>query len=263
MRIRSNPGLTFDDVLLIPRHSHATSRGDVSTSTRLTPSINMAIPIVSANMDTVTEWQMAVAMARAGGIGIIHRFMTAEREAEEVRRAKRAESHIVESPQTLSPDATAREAREMMARRGVGGFVVVDAEHRPVGIVTRRDLQFAASGQAVSEVMTPAERMITASTSISMEDAHRLLLAHRIEKLPLVDADGRLAGLITTKDISRLQQYPLATKDGKGRLRVGGDVFDREDALGRQGEGNAELLGRHGRVHLAVGVLLNIREKAD
>jgi len=184
----------------------------------------MEIPIVSANMDTVTEWQMAVAMARAGGIGIIHRFMTPEREAEEVRRAKRVESHIVENPYTIEPDATAAAARQMMARYGIGGLVVIDQDGRPAGILTRRDLELAVGSESVRELMTPAERLITAPAGTTLEEARGILHRHRLEKLPLLDADGRLAGLITSKDILRALEHPHATKDGKGRLRVGAAV---------------------------------------
>jgi IMP dehydrogenase len=233
IRMRSSQGLTFDDVLLVPKRSHVYSRADVSTSTCLTAHICMAIPIVSANMDTVTEANMAVAMARAGGIGIIHRFMTAEREAEEVRRAKRAESHTVEAPQTIAPDASAQRAQEIMTRRGIGGLVVVDVQRRPVGILTRRDLEFAGEDQPVSALMTPAERLITAPHGVSLEEAGRILHQHRIEKLPLLTPDGRLAGLITTKDIMRTLEHPEATKDHKGRLRVGAAVGVRPGYLER------------------------------
>lgn len=224
MKLRPQPSLTFDDVLLVPRRSAVRSRADVSTATRLSRHIKMEIPIVSANMDTVTEWQMAVAMARAGGIGIIHRFMTPEREAEEVRRAKRVESHIVESPYTIAPDATADMARQMMARYGIGGLVVIDEHCRPVGILTRRDLELAGRSEPVHELMTPAARLITAPAGTTLEEARRILHQHRLEKLPLVDAEGRLAGLITSKDILRALEHPYATKDAKGRLRVGAAV---------------------------------------
>ena len=233
MKLRSTPGLTFDDVLLVPRRSSVSSRGDVSTATRLTRGISIAIPIVSANMDTVTEWQMAVAMARAGGIGIIHRFMSAEREAQEVRRAKRAESHIVESPVTLPPDATAGEARSEMTRRGIGSFVVVDESGRLLGLATRRDLQFADDADAVQSLMTPVKRLITAPAGTGLEQARGILREHRVEKLPLVDREGRVAGLITAKDVLRTLQYPQATKDAKGRLRVGAAVGVREGYLER------------------------------
>lgn len=224
MKLRPQLSLTFDDVLLVPQRSAVRSRADVSTATRLSRHIKMEIPIVSANMDTVTEWQMAVAMARAGGIGIIHRFMTAEREAEEVRRAKRAESYIVENPYTIEPGATAEAARQMMARYGIGGLVVIDEYNRPVGILTRRDLELAGRSEPVYELMTPAERLVTAPAGTTLEEARQILHQRRLEKLPLVDADGRLVGLITSKDILRALEHPHATKDAKGRLRVGAAV---------------------------------------
>ncbi len=233
MKLRPQLSLTFDDVLLVPQRSAVRSRADVSTATRLSRHIKMEIPIVSANMDTVTEWQMAVAMARAGGIGIIHRFMTPEREAEEVRRAKRVESHIVENPYTIEPGATAEAARQMMARYGIGGLVVIDEDNRPVGILTRRDLELAGRTELVHELMTPAARLITAPAGTTLEEARRILHQHRLEKLPLVDADGRLAGLITSKDILRALEHPHATKDAKGRLRVGAAVGVQQGFLER------------------------------
>ncbi len=224
INLRPNPGLTFDDVLLVPKRSSIRSRGDVSTATLLTRRLRMEIPIISANMDTVTEGRMAVAMARAGGIGIIHRFMSAERQAEEVRKAKRAESHIVESPRTIPCGATCKEARRMMARYGIGGLMVVDADGRPTGILTNRDLEFTDDDVDVCEAMTPASRLVTAPAGTTLEEARRILHQHRLEKLPLLDAEGRLAGLITTKDIMRSLEHPHATKDEKGRLRVGAAV---------------------------------------
>lgn len=225
MNIRDNPALTFDDVLLVPKRSSIRSRSDVSTATRLSRNLKMHIPIVSANMDTVTESEMAVAMARAGGIGIIHRFMTAERQAEEVLRVKRAESHVVEPPYTLPPDASVNDARAIMDDRGIGGLVIVDSENRPLGILTRRDLQFVFENHTtVIHWMTPAESLVTAPAGTSLEEARRILHDHRVEKLPLVDEAGRLAGLITAKDIVQLLQHPNATKDRKGRLRVGAAV---------------------------------------
>lgn len=234
MNIRRNPGLTFDDVLLVPKRSPVQSRSDVSTATRLSRQLKMQIPIVSANMDTVTESDMAVAMARAGGIGIIHRFITPERQAEEVRRVKRAESYVVEPPYTLSPDASVAVAQSMMDDRGIGGLVIVDNEDRPLGILTRRDLQFVfENDQPVTNWMTSAEELITAPAGTSLEEARRILRKHRVEKLPLVDEAGRLAGLITAKDIVQLLQHPDATKDHKGRLRVGAAVGVREGFLER------------------------------
>jgi len=221
MKIRKEPGLTFDDVLLVPQRSPIPSRRDVDTSSRFSRHITLHIPIVSSNMDTVTEGRMAIAMARAGGIGVIHRFLPAPRQAAEVARVKRAESFVVEDPFTLPPEATVGQARAALAERGIGGVVIVDGERRPVGIVTTRDLLFAPDAeQPVTAVMTPRERLVTAPQGISLEEAKRLLHEHRIEKLPLIDVQGRLAGLITAQDITKLAQHPHASKDAKGRLRV-------------------------------------------
>jgi IMP dehydrogenase len=235
LKLRPNPGLTFDDVLLVPKRSPVRSRGDVSTATMLSRHIGMAIPIVSANMDTVTEGRMAVAMARAGGIGIVHRFMSAERQADEVRKAKRAESHVVESPRTIGCGATCKEARGIMTRHSIGGLMVLDERGMPAGILTNRDLEFVGDEVDVCDVMTPASRMITAPAGTSIEEAQQILQQHRLEKLPLLGPDGRLAGLITQKDIVRSLQHPSATKDEKGRLRVGAAVGVQAGFLERAG----------------------------
>jgi len=269
MNIRPNLGLTFDDVLLVPKRSPVRSRGDVNTATRFSRRISLEIPIVSANMDTVTEWKMAVAMARAGGIGIIHRFMTAERQADEVRRVKRAESYIVEAPMTVPCGATVREAREVMARHGIGGLVVVDADGRPAGIITQRDIQFATNGDDVCTLMTPASRLITAPEHTSLEEAQRILHEHRLEKLPLLDAEGRLAGLITTKDIVRLLQHPQATKDQKGRLQVGAAVgvqpgyMERADLLVEAGVDTLVVDIAHGHSDNAINAVRALRKAFD
>jgi IMP dehydrogenase len=234
MRIRDNEGLTFDDVLLIPKRSAIVSRSAVNTQARLTRRITLNIPIISANMDTVTESAMAIAMARAGGMGAIHRFMTIERQAAEVSRVKRAESFVVESPATITPTATIGEARQAMDASGIGGFLVMTDECQLVGLITRRDVLLAPDASAtVQEVMTPRERLVTAPVGISMEEARRLLHQHRLEKLPLLGADGCVAGLITSQDIVKLEKHPHATKDGKGRLRVAAAIGVRPSDLQR------------------------------
>lgn len=234
MKIRQDLGLTFDDVLLIPKRSGIRSRSAVSTSTRLTREIGLAIPVVSANMDTVTEARMAIAMAQAGGIGIIHRFMPIEKQVEEVRRVKRAESFIVEEPATISPLASIHEARSRMKEAGIGGLVVVNQTGRLLGMLTARDLLFAPDAtQTVSQVMTPRERLVVARQGESLESARLSLHEHRIEKLPLVDQDDRVVGLITAQDITKLERHPQATKDSKGRLRVGVAVGVRSMDLQR------------------------------
>jgi IMP dehydrogenase len=222
MNLRPETGLTFDDVLLVPRRSSLRSRVEVNTSTRLVREIRMAIPIISANMDTVTESEMAIAMAQIGGIGILHRFMPVELQAEMVRRVKRAESFVVENPITISPAATLREAREKMAETRIGGLVVVDADERLAGMLTARDLLLAQVETATVEtVMTPRERLVVAPADEPLASARLTLHEQRIEKLPLVDAADRVVGLITAQDIIKMQEHPQATKDGKGRLLVG------------------------------------------
>jgi IMP dehydrogenase len=234
VQIRDAKGLTFDDVLLVPKRSPVTSRKAVSTHARLARRVTLNVPLVSANMDTVTESAMAIAMARAGGIGAIHRFMTVERQAAEVSRVKRAESYVVESPATITPDATVGEARQAMEASGIGGLLVVADGCQLVGLLTRRDVLLAPDSSAtVQELMTPRDRLVTAPAGISMEEARLLLHQHRIEKLPLLDADGCVAGLVTSQDIIKLQTHPQATKDAKGRLRVAAAIGVRPSDLKR------------------------------
>jgi len=222
MKLRADPGLTFDDVLLIPKRSSIRSRKDVTTQTWLTPGLRLQIPIVAANMDTVTEMRMAMAMAQQGGIGILHRFMSVEKQAEAVRRVKRAETMVVENPLQISPDATVSQARQRMAEAEVGGLVVVDAEHHLLGVVTTRDVLLAEDGQIlVHSVMTPRSRLVVAGPGETLDQARRKLYENRVEKLPLVDADDRVVGLVTVQDIVKIQEHPYATKDSRGRLVVG------------------------------------------
>jgi IMP dehydrogenase len=235
MKIRETEGLTFDDVLLVPKRSSVASRAAVNTSARLTRRIPLAIPIVSANMDTVTESAMAIAMARAGGLGVIHRFMPVERMAAEVKRVKRAESYIVEKPATIAPTAAVGEAREAMDSQGIGGLLVMEGGEL-LGLLTTRDVLLAPDPQApVATVMTPRAKIVTVTApgKSDLETARRLLHEHRIEKLPLVDAHGHIVGLITAQDIIKIQEHPLATKDAKGRLRVGAAVGARPSDLER------------------------------
>ena len=222
MKLRADTGLSFDDVLLVPRRSTARSRKDVSTRTRLAAGIELAIPIISANMDTVTESRMAIAIAQQGGLGILHRFMSIARQVEMVRRVKRAENMVVEDPVTLPPETTVDQARQKMAEYEVGGLMVTDTAGILIGLVSTRDVLLAPDGGApVSLVMTPRERLVVADASETMEQARQALHAHRVEKLPLVDTNGRLVGLITTQDIVKIQEHPDATKDERGRLMVG------------------------------------------
>ena len=231
-------GLTFDDVLLVPRRSAVSTRRQVSTSTRLCRGIDLAIPIVSASMDTVTEAAMASAIAREGGIGIIHRFLPIAEQVAMVRRVKRAESVVIDAPYTVRPEATVGHAAAFMEEHGSAGILVIDRDRRLLGIVTARDVLFEEhAGRPITTVMTPRERLITAPAGTPVEEARQILHRHRIEKLPLVDAEGRLVGLITSRDIQSRLRYPDATKDQKGRLRVGaalgvrGDYLERAEAL--------------------------------
>ena len=216
-------GLTFDDVLLVPAESRVLPN-DVSTRTRLSRSIELSIPVVSAAMDTVTEARLAIALAREGGIGIVHRNLSIEEQAAEVDKVKRSESGMIVEPVTLPPGALVRDALELMARYKVSGVPITDAGGVLVGILTNRDLRFETDvEQPVSALMT-SRNLITAPVGTTLEQAEEILHRNKIEKLPVVDADGRLRGLITVKDIQKKIEYPQATKDDRGRLRVGAAV---------------------------------------
>jgi IMP dehydrogenase len=231
-RIRQTVGLTFDDVLLVPRHSTVHPR-EVSTRSRLTRSIPLNIPLVSAAMDTVTEADMAIAMARAGGIGVIHKNMTIDRQAAEVDRVKRSESGMILNPITLGPDRPVREAYALMRRFKISGVPIVDGEGRLIGIITNRDLQFERNlDQPIRDAMTK-EKLVTAPVGTDLDEAERILARHRIEKLPVVDATGVLKGLITVKDIFKRREHPDANKDQHGRLRVAAAVGGAPDAVTR------------------------------
>ncbi|HET7571514.1 MAG TPA: IMP dehydrogenase [Gaiellaceae bacterium] len=225
-------GLTFDDVLLVPGESSVLPN-DVSTAARLTPSIGLAIPVVSAAMDTVTEARLAIALAREGGIGVLHRNLSIEEQVAEVDKVKRSESGMIVEPVTLPPHALVREAVELMARYKVSGVPITDDGGVLVGILTNRDLRFESDvEQPVSALMT-ARNLVTAPVGTTLAEAEEILHRHKVEKLPVVDADGRLRGLITVKDIQKKIQYPQATKDDKGRLRVAAAVGVGPDALER------------------------------
>jgi len=222
-------GLTFDDVLLVPAESQVLPN-DVSTRTRLTGTIELAIPIVSAAMDTVTEGRLAIALAREGGIGIVHRNLSIEDQVAEVDKVKRSESGMIVEPVTLPPDALVRDALELMAHYKVSGVPITDADNVLVGILTNRDLRFEVDvEQPVSALMTSRD-LVTAPVGTTLAEAEAILHRNRIEKLPVVDSDGRLRGLITVKDIQKKIQYPQATKDERGRLRVGAAVGVGPDA---------------------------------
>jgi IMP dehydrogenase len=225
-------GLTFDDVLLVPAESHVLPN-DVSTRTRLSRSIELSIPVVSAAMDTVTEARLAIALAREGGIGVIHRNLAIEDQVAEVDKVKRSESGMIVEPVTLPPSALVRDALELMARYKVSGVPITDAEGILVGILTNRDLRFEHDvKQPVTALMT-SRNLVTAPVGTTLAEAEEILRRNKIEKLPVVDADGRLTGLITVKDIQKKIQYPQATKDERGRLRVAAAVGVGPDAIER------------------------------
>ena len=230
--IRPGLALTFDDVLLVPRYSSVHPR-QVSVASRLTRKIPLPIPLVAAAMDTVTEAEMAIAIARAGGIGVLHKNMSVERQAQEVDRVKRSESGMIMNPITLTPDRPLREAATVMARFRISGVPIVNGAGLLVGIITNRDLQFERNlEQTIQEVMTK-ERLITAPVGTDLDEAERILARHRIEKLPVVDAQGVLKGLITVKDIFKRRQFPDANKDQHGRLRVAAAVGGTAQARDR------------------------------
>lgn len=226
-------GLTFDDVLLIPAYSAVLPR-DVDTRTRLTRKLWLHIPVLSAAMDTVTEAEMAIAMAREGGLGVIHKNMSADEQASAVRKVKRSEAGMIQDPVTLAPNATLEDAERLMREFKIGGLPVVDFYSKLLGLVTNRDLRFERDmGRLVSEVMTPAERLITAPPGTILEEAEELLRQHKIEKLPLVDHEGRLRGLLTLKDLTKRQKFPFAAKDAQGRLLAGAAVGISKDLPAR------------------------------
>jgi IMP dehydrogenase len=233
-------GLAFDDVLLVPAES-AVLPNEVSTATRLTRTIVLELPLVSAAMDTVTEAGMAIALARLGGIGVLHRNLAIADQVAEIDKVKRSESGLIVEPLTLPPDALVADALTLMERYRVSGVPITDDAGRLVGILTNRDLRFEKdTTQPVSALMT-ARNLVTAPVGTTLEEAEHLLHRHRIEKLPVVDADGVLKGLITVKDIQKRIEFPFATKDPQGRLRVaaavgvGPDAFERAQALARAG----------------------------
>ncbi len=227
-------GLTFDDVLLVPDYSEVLPH-EVDVSTHITKNIKLNIPIVSAAMDTVTEARLAIALAREGGMGIIHRNMPVEEQAKEVEKVKKSESGMILNPVTVSPDATVREALEIMEKYKISGVPVVNSEGKLVGILTNRDLRFIRAtdyDKPVSLFMT-SENLITAPEGITLEEATELLQKYKVEKLPIVDSEGRIKGLITIKDIVKRKKYPNACKDEIGRLRVGAAVGTGGDSLRR------------------------------
>ncbi|HZS94742.1 MAG TPA: IMP dehydrogenase, partial [Chloroflexota bacterium] len=261
-------GLTYEDVLLVPRYSDIRSRKDVDTSARLTRRLRLNVPIVSANMDTVTEADMAIAMARHGGIGIVHRFNSVEQQVSQVRQVKRSESFVIENPYTIEPDATVGHARDLLERYNITGLPVVSREGALLGLLTSRDILFVRDDhRRVADFMTPSERLITAPIGTTIAQAEEILERHKVEKLPLVDDAGRLAGLITLRDILARTLYPESTKDEKGRLMVGaavgvsGDYVERALELERAGVDVLVLDIAHGHSANAIDAVRQLRSR--
>lgn len=259
-------GLTFDDVLLIPAYSEVLPRM-VDLTTRFSRNITLNVPIVSAAMDTVTEAKLAIAIAREGGIGVIHKNMPIAEQARQVHAVKRAENGMIYDPVTIQKGKTVRDALAMMEEFHIGGIPVVDDNRRLVGIVTNRDLRFELDlNRPIDEVMTK-ENLVTTTQSTNLEEAAQILQHHKIEKLPVVDAEGRLVGLVTYKDITKAKDKPHACKDSLGRLRVAAgvgvtpDSMDRVDALVAAGVDALVIDTAHGHSKGVIGVLKDIKKK--
>jgi len=258
-------GLTYDDVLLVPGRSSTMPR-QADTSSQLTPNIELNVPILSAAMDTVTEADMAIALAREGGAGVLHKNMSIEQQAAEVRRVKRSENGMILDPITISPHDTVADAREMMSRFSIGGIPVVDESEKLVGIVTNRDVRFEMGGDTPIRQMMTQENLVTVPVGTTLEQAESILQEHKIEKLPVVDDEGFLKGLITFKDIRKRRKHPDACKDDHGRLRVGAavgvtpQVQDRVAALVEVGVDFVVVDTAHGH---SEGVLDTVHEVAS
>jgi IMP dehydrogenase len=258
--------LTYDDVLLVPAKSNVLPR-EVDVRTRLTPSIELNIPLVSAAMDTVTEYEMAIAMAREGGLGILHKNMGLDAQIEQVDRVKRSESGMIQDPVTVTPDQRIRDVLALMTKYRISGIPVVDANQRLIGIITNRDLRFVTDPDlSVEEIMTK-ENLVTAPVGTSLKEAEHILQRHRIEKLPVVDKQRTLKGLITYKDIQKNIKHPFACKDEHGRLRAGAAVGVTADALDRIGRllaVGADLIvvdTAHGHSQGVITMVKRIRQK--
>jgi len=264
MKILPDTGLTYDDVLLVPQYSDVDSRRALSTKSWLTGRISLQMPIVSANMDVVTESEMAITMAREGGIGMIHRFMTIAEQARQIDRVKKAESFIVDKPITMTEAHTVGDVKRIVDETGTGGILILDGDKKLIGIVSTRDLLFEEDDdKPVTGIMTRGVH--SAPPDTSLKDAEKLLHEYRVEKLPLVDEHGRVAGLVTLKDIMKITKYPKATKDSKGRLAVGAAVGVRDREMRRVEavlEAGADCIVvdiAHGDSENEIGMIRNIR----
>ena len=258
-------GLTFDDVLLIPQKSEILP-SQIDTKTKLTKDIELNIPLMSASMDTVTESKMAISMARQGGIGIIHKNMSIEEQASEVDRVKRSESGVIVDPFSLSKDHTIQDADDIMAKYKISGVPIVDENNILIGIITNRDIKFETDmSRKIEEAMTTQEHLVTAKEGVTLEQAKDILGKHRIEKLPIVDDEGHLKGLITIKDIEKKIQYPNSAKDKRGRLLCGagvvitGDLLERVDALYKAKVDIIVLDSAHGHTVNVINALKKVK----
>lgn len=258
--------LTYDDVLIIPHRSTFKSRDEAVTKTRLTKKVNINIPIISANMDTVTESDMAIALARLGGIGIIHRFMTIEENVEEIKRVKRAQRFIISDPYCINPKKTIEEAKQFILECGVSGLLVTDENKKLLGILSSRDFLFTDGHKYVEEIMTIREKLIVGRAHTTFEEAKLALAKNKIEKLPLVDDEDHVVGIITTDDIKHRFNYPLANTDDQGQLIVGGaigvhgDYLERAQELIKAGVDVLVIDIAHGHSDLMINAVSKVRE---
>ncbi len=261
-------GFSYDDVLIVPKFSSVKSRKDVSTQAWLTKKISLKIPIVSANMDTVTESEMAIAMAQLGGIGIIHRFNTLLQQADEVRKVKRYRNAMIENPLIINLNSSLKDAREIMEKHAVTSLLVVDAQNKLTGILTSRDIWFKpADSSLIRDLMTKKEKLVVGKVGISIEDAKKKLLEYKIEKLPIVNEDWTIAGLFTGKDIYKKTKFPDSSLDEKGRLLVGAaigvksDSVERAEVLIKAGADVLVIDIAHGHSSLAIETLKKVKAK--
>ncbi|MFA5211332.1 MAG: IMP dehydrogenase [Patescibacteria group bacterium] len=260
--------LTYDDVLIVPRRSSLKSRSEADTKTKLTKKIILNSPLVSSNMDTVTESEMAIAMARMGGIGILHRFMTIEQNVEEIKKVKRAQNFIIENPYTINENSTIDEAKEFTEQIHITGLIVVDEENHLKGILSRRDFLFAnGNNHIVKEIMTPREKLIVGNINTSFIEAKDIFAKYKIEKLPIVDNEDKVIGLITSDDLKYKIEYPNASVDKNGRLLVGasvgvhGDYLERAEELVKAGADVIVIDIAHGHSDIMFEAIKNLREK--
>lgn len=261
-------GLTYDDVLLIPQKSSVDHRHEVSTKTKLTRHLELYVPFVSANMDSVTEGEMAIALAREGGIGIVHRFMTIAKQVEEVQKVKRDVGFILDRPYTLTPDASVYKVWKFAHEKEVDGFVVVDEKSRVVGILSKRDFMFEENfSKKVKDIMTPFSKLIVEKMGITFATAKKIFHKHKIEKLPLIDKSRKLQGLITARSVQNFEKNPYSTKDTHGRYRVGAavgvvkDYIERAQALIAAGADVLVVDVAHGHNEVALKAVSTLRKK--